>query len=48
MNLHGSRGKGVRRKVSGYSKLSDNWMNFLRDSMNNNTAILIPKVAQFS
>ena len=34
MNLHGPRGKGVRRKVSGYSKLPDNWMEFLRDSMN--------------
>ena len=34
MNLHGPRGKGVRRKVSGYIKLPDNWMDFLRDSMN--------------
>ena len=34
MDLHGPRGKGVRRKVSGYTKLPDNWMDFLRDSMN--------------
>ena len=34
MNLNGPRGKGVRRKVSGYPKLPDNWMDFLRDSMN--------------
>ena len=38
MKLHGPRGKGVRRKVCGYTKLPDNWMDF---------AILIPKVAQF-
>ena len=34
MNLNGPRGKGVRRKVSGYPKLPDNWIDFLRDSMN--------------
>ena len=28
------KGKGVRRKVSGDTKLPDNWLNFLRDSMN--------------
>ena len=33
MKLHGPRGKGVRRKVCGYTKLPDNWMDFLRDSM---------------
>ena len=33
MNLHGPRSKGVRRKVSGNTKLPDNWMDFLRDSM---------------
>ena len=34
MNLHGPRSKGVRRKVSGNTKLPDNWVDFLRDSMN--------------
>ena len=34
MNLHRPRGKGVCRKVSGYTKLPDNWMDFRRDSMN--------------
>ena len=28
------RGKGVRRKVSGKTKLSGNWMDFLRDPLN--------------
>ena len=34
MNLHRPRGKGVRRKMSGYTKFSDNWMDFLRDPIN--------------
>ena len=45
MNLHRPRGKGVRRKMSGYTKLSDNWMDFLRDSMNKKE---LSKVGQFS
>jgi len=28
------RGQGVRRKVSGQTKLPGNWMDFLRDPMN--------------
>ena len=28
------RGKGVRRKVSGQTKLPGKWMDFLRDSKN--------------
>ena len=35
-------------KMSGYSKLSDNWMDFLRDSMNKKELCCIPKVGQFS
>ena len=44
------RGKGVRRKVSGETKLPGNWMDFLRDSMNKKElfAFLTSKVAQFS
>ena len=52
MNLHGPRSKCVCRKVSGNkvsgnTKLPDNWMDFLRDSMNKKE-LLIPKVAQLS
>ena len=44
------RGKGVRRKVSGETKLPGNWVDFLRDSMNKKElfAFLTSKVAQFS
>ena len=44
------RGKGVRRKVSGETKLPGNWMDFLRDSVNKKElfAFLTSKVAQFS
>ena len=33
-STHEKRGKGVRRKVSGETKLSGNWINFLRDTKN--------------
>ena len=33
-STRGKRGKGVRRKVSGKTKLPGNWMDFLRDSVN--------------
>ena len=36
------RGKGVRRKVSGYTKLPDNWMDFLRDSKEG--SLLFPRL----
>ena len=44
------RGKGVRRKVSGKTKVPGNWMDFLRDSVNKKElfAFLTSKVAQFS
>ena len=44
------RGKGVRRKVSGKTKLPGNWMDFLRDFVNKKElfAFLTSKVAQFS
>ena len=50
MNLHGPRGKGVRTKVSGDTRLPANWMDFLLDSTNKKVFcyILISKVAQFS
>ena len=34
MTIQGKRGKGVRRKVSGKTKLPGNWMDFLRDPLN--------------
>ena len=46
------RGKGVRRKVSGGTKLPPNWMQFLRDSVNKEElymfAFLTNKVAEYS
>ena len=44
------RGNGVRRKVSGKTKLPGNWMDFLGGSVNKKElfAFLTSKVAQFS
>ena len=44
------RGKGVRRKVSGKTKLPGNWMDFFRESVNKKElfAFLTSKVAQFN
>src|SRR5678816_3204963 len=44
------RGNGVRRKVSGHTELPRNWMDFLRDSMNNKElfAFLSSKVVEFN
>ena len=44
------RGKGVRRKVSGQTRLPGNWMNFLHDSTNKKElcAFLTTKVEQFN
>ena len=44
------RGDGVRRKVSGHTKLPRNWMDFLRDSMNKKElfAFLSSKVVEFN
>ena len=49
-STRGKRGKGVRRKVSGKTKLPGNWTDFLRDSVNKKElfAFLTSKVAQFS
>ncbi|CAB3981604.1 Hypothetical predicted protein, partial [Paramuricea clavata] len=44
------RGKGVRRKVSGQTRLPGNWMDFLHDSTNKKElfAFLTTKVEQFN
>ena len=44
------RGQGVRRKVSGQTKLPGNWMDFLRDPMNKKElfAFLTSRVEQFN
>ena len=44
------RGKGVRRKVSGQTKLPVKWMNFLCDSKNKTEffAFLTDKIAEFT
>ena len=49
-STRGKRGKGVRRKVFGKTKLPGNWMDFLRDSVNKKElfAFLTSKDAQFS
>ena len=44
------RGKGIRRKVSGATKVPPNWMQFLRDSVNKEElfAFLTNKVAEYN
>ena len=44
------RGKGIRRKVSGQTKLPGKWMDFLRDSENKKElfAYITSKVAEFT
>ncbi len=44
------RGKGIRRKVSGQTKLPGKWMDFLRDSDNKKElfAFITSKVAEFT
>ena len=44
------RGKGIRRKVSGQTKLPGKWMDFLRDSENKKElfAFITSKVAEFT
>ena len=44
------RGKGIRRKVAGGTKLPPNWMQFLRDSVNKEElfAFLTNKVAEYN
>ncbi len=49
-STHDKRGKGVRRKVSGLTKLPSNWMNFLRDPRNKEGlfAFLTSRVTEFA
>ena len=49
-STHEKRGKGVRRKVSGSTKIPGNWKNFLGDQMNKKElfAFLTSKIESFS